>query len=312
MKVTVVGAGRYGSATVARIAEADCADEVVMLDIIDGLPQGLALDINQSRQILGHHTRVVGTNDYDDTAGSDVVVVTAGKLRRPGMSRHDLLQDNAEIVSAVAVQVARCSPDAVVVMVSNPLDEMTALFQRVTRFPPARVVGQAGVLDAARFADRVAARTGVAAVDVEAVTLGSHGDTLVAVPSQVRVQGRPLRDVLSDQEIREVVEGTRGSGLEIAHLLRTGSAFFAPSAAAARMVRAIANDEGAVLSACAWVDDAYGLSELWFGVPVRLGRTGVQEIVELDLTDDERAALHEAADVVRDRQADVEQVLAHP
>ena len=310
MKISVVGAGKYGSTTVQRIAEGDYADQVVMTDIVEGLPQGLALDMNQARPIQRYRTEIVGSNDYAETEGSDVVVVTAGKPRKPGMSRMDLLQDNAQIVGSVAKHIANGSPDAVVIVVSNPLDEMTALFQQASGFPKERVMGQAGMLDTARLQDKVARKAGVSPLDVEAITLGSHGDTMVPVPSQVRVQGKPLSDVLSDADIREVIEATRGGGAEIVALLKTGSAYYAPSAAAARMVEAIVKDEGAVLPVCAWVDGEYGISDVYLGVPVKLGRSGVQQVVELDLTDEERAALREAADAVRSKQDDVDELLA--
>lgn len=309
MKITVVGAGKYGSTTVQRIAEAGYADEVVMTDIVEGLPQGLALDMNQSRSIVGYETRVTGTNDYADTSGSDVVVVTAGKPRKPGMSRMDLLHDNAAIVGAVARQIADTSPDAVVIVVSNPLDEMTALFQKASGFSKNKVMGQAGMLDTARFADKVAEKAGVSPVAVEAITLGSHGDTMVPVPSQVTVDGKPLADVLSEADIQDVVEGTRDGGAEVVALLKTGSAYYAPSAAAARMVEAVVKDEGVVLPVCAWVSGEYGINDVYLGVPARLGRDGVQEVVELDLSDEEKNALREAADAVREKQDDVDDLL---
>ena len=305
MKVTVVGAGKYGSTTVQRIAQADFADEVVMLDIIEGLPQGLALDMNQSRPIERYETKVIGTNGYGNTTDSDIVVVTAGKPRSPGMSRMDLLGDNAKIVGGVAREIAESSPDAVVIVVSNPLDEMTALFQQVSGFPRERVMGQAGMLDTARFADKIATALDISPLEVDAITLGSHGDTMVPVPSQVTVQGKPLTEVLPEETIEQLVGATRTGGAEIVGLLKQGSAYYAPSAAAARMVRAIARDEGVVLPVCAWVDGQYGISEVYLGVPARLGREGVTEIVELDLTEDELAALTEAAHAVRDKQADV-------
>ena len=310
MKITVVGAGKYGSTTVQRIAQAGYADEVVMTDIIEGLPQGLALDMNQSRPIERFETKVIGANSYGETAGSDVVVVTAGKPRKPGMSRMDLLQDNAKIVGGVARQIAEGSPDAVVIVVSNPLDEMTALFQKVSEFPKERVMGQAGMLDTARLQDKVAAKAGVSPLEVEAITLGSHGDTMVPVPSQVRIQGKPVTDVLSEGDIEEVIEATRNGGAEVVGLLKTGSAYYAPSAAAARMVEAIVKDEGAVMPVCAWVSGQYGIDDVYLGVPARLGRSGVQEVVELDLTDAERAALREAADAVRSKQDDVDELIA--
>lgn len=310
MKITVVGAGKYGSTTAQRIAEADYADEVVLFDIVEGLPQGLALDLSQCRPIEGHRTGVVGTNDYADTAGSDVVVVTAGKPRTPGMSRMDLLNDNAKIVAGVAREIAGSSPGAVVVVVSNPLDEMTALFWKVSGFPPERVMGQAGMLDSARFADKIAARAGVAPGAVSALTLGSHGDTMVPVPSRTTVEGRPLADVLDTGTIDELVQATRDGGAEIVALLKTGSAYFAPSSAAARMVAAIANDENEVLPVCAWLTGQYGLRDVYLGVPARLGRGGVTEIVEFELTGEEQAALESAAEAVRAKQADVDVLVA--
>jgi malate dehydrogenase len=305
VKVTVVGAGKYGSTTVQRIAQADFADEIVMLDIVEGLPQGLALDMNQSRPIERYTTKVIGTNSYGNTVGSDIVVVTAGKPRSPGMSRMDLLEDNARIVGGVAREIADSSPDAVVVVVSNPLDEMTALFQQVSGFPRERVMGQAGMLDTARFQDKVATALGISPLEVDAITLGSHGDTMVPVPSQVTVNGKPLTDVMDADVIEQLVDATRNGGAEIVALLKTGSAYYAPSSAAARMVRAIAQDERVVLPVCAWVTGQYGIADVYLGVPARLGRGGVTEIVELDLTEQELSALHEAAEAVRSKQADV-------
>ena len=305
MKVTVVGAGKYGSTTVQRIAEKGWADEVVMTDIVEGLPQGLALDMNQSRPIQRYETLVVGTNDYGPTEGSDLVIVTAGKPRKPGMSRMDLLADNAAIVGAVAEEVVATSPDAVVIVVSNPLDEMTALFQQVTGFPHARVMGQAGMLDTARFQDKVAERLGVSPLVVDAITLGSHGETMVPVPSKVTVDGRPLTELLSPEEIDAVVDATRNGGAEVVALLKTGSAYYAPSAAAARMAEAIAQDEGAVLPVCAYVTGQYGISDVYLGVPAKLGAGGVKEVVEIGLTDEELGNLRAAAEAVRSKVADL-------
>jgi len=305
VKVTVVGAGKYGSTTVQRIAQADFADQVVMVDIVEGLPQGLALDMNQSRPIERYTTKVLGTNGYENTAGSDIVVVTAGKPRTPGMSRMDLLEDNAKIVGGVAREIAESSPDAVVIVVSNPLDEMTALFQQVSGFPHARVMGQAGMLDTARLQDKVATALDISPLEVDAITLGSHGDTMVPVPSQVTVSGKPLTEVMDAGAIEGVVRATRSGGAEIVGLLKNGSAYYAPSSAAARMVRAIAQDEDVVLPVCAWVTGEYGISDVYLGVPARLGRGGVSEIVELDLTEQELSALHTAAEAVREKQADV-------
>jgi len=309
VKITVVGAGKYGSTTAQRVAQAGYADEVVLTDIVEGLPQGLALDMNQSRPIEGYETLVTGSNDYGPTAGSDIVIVTAGKPRKPGMSRMDLLTDNAEIVGGVARQIADTSPGAVVIVVSNPLDEMTALFQKVSGLPTARVMGQAGMLDTARFQDKVAAKLGVSPLAVEAITLGSHGDTMVPVPSKVTVEGKPLADLLSDDEVEALVQATRDGGAEVVALLKTGSAYYAPSSAAARMAQAVATDEGAVMPVCAWVTGQYGISDVYLGVPARLGKGGVTEVVELDLTDAEVANLREAADYVRSKQADVDGLL---
>ena len=306
MKVTVVGAGFYGSTTVQRIAEAGYADEVVMVDIIEDKPQGLALDMMQSRPIEGFETRIVGSNDYAPTAGSDVCVITAGLPRKPGMSRMDLLEVNAKIVGDVTRQLVATSPDAVFVVVSNPLDEMTALCAKVAGVPTSRVMGQAGMLDTARFKHFVAEKTGVSPLRIEAMTLGSHGETMVPVPSQVTVDGKPLTEALDRAAIDEVVQKTRDGGAEIVGLLKTGSAYYAPSSAAAKMVEAIVKDSGEVMPVCAWVEGQYGIKDVYLGVPAKLGRAGILEVVELDLTAEETAALRTAADAVRTKQADVE------
>lgn len=306
MKVTVVGAGKYGSTTVQRIAEADIVDEVVMTDIVDGLPQGLALDMMQSRPLEGFSTRITGTNSYDDTAGSDVVVITAGLPRKPGMSRMDLLEVNARIVGDVMREIVSGSPNAVVIVVTNPLDEMTALAAKLSGFPKSRVMGQAGMLDTARLKHFVAEELGVDPSAVDAITLGSHGDTMVPVPSQVRVSGKPAGELLDGAKIEELVQRTRDGGAEIVALLKTGSAYYAPSSAAYRMVEAIVTDSRATMPVCAWVDGEYGISGVYLGVPAKLGASGVEEVVELPLTDSEQAALAEAAEAVRAKQADVE------
>jgi len=307
VKITVVGAGFYGSTTVQRIAEAGCADEVVMVDIIEDKPQGLALDMMQSRPIEGFETRIVGSNDYGPTEGSDVCVITAGVPRKPGMSRMDLLEVNAGIVGEVTRQLAATSPDAVYIVVSNPLDEMTALAAKVAGVPTERVMGQAGMLDTARFKHFVAEKTGVSPLKIEAMTLGSHGDTMVPVPSLVKVDGRPLTEVMEQADIDEVVHKTRDGGAEIVGLLKTGSAYYAPSSAAAKMVEAVVKDSGEVMPVCAWVAGEYGISDVYLGVPARLGRAGVLEVVELPLDGDELTALRTAADAVRSKQADVDQ-----
>jgi malate dehydrogenase len=304
-KVTVVGAGKYGSTTVQRLAEQDICDEVVMTDIVEGLPQGLALDMNQSRPIEGFETRVVGSNGYEETAGSDVVVITAGVPRKPGMSRMDLLETNAKIVGDVTRKVADASPDAVLIVVSNPLDEMTALAAEVSGFPRERVMGQAGMLDTARFKHFLAEELGTSPSRVEAMTLGSHGDTMVPVPSMVEVDGKPLTEVADAETIERLVQRTRDGGAEVVALLKSGSAYYAPSSAAAAMVEAVLGDTGEVLPVCAWVTGQYGIDGVYLGVPARLGRGGVAEVVELPLTDGELADLREAAEAVRSKQADV-------
>jgi malate dehydrogenase len=310
-KVTVVGAGFYGSTTAQRLAEYDIFETVVLTDIIEGRPEGLALDINQSRPIEGFETRVVGASTgpngegYEAIGGSDVVVITAGLPRKPGMSRMDLLGVNAKIVRQVSENVAKYAPNAVVIVVSNPLDEMTALAQLATQFPKNRVMGQAGMLDSARFTTFVAEELGVPVASVRTLTLGSHGDTMVPVPSQSTVNGKPLAELLSADKIEELVTRTRNGGAEVVALLKTGSAYYAPSAAAARMARAVAEDSGAILPVCAWVEGEYGISGVYLGVEAEIGATGVRRVVQTDLTGAELAALKEAAEAVRAKQADV-------
>ena len=312
-KVTVVGAGFYGSTTAQRLAEYNVFETVVLTDILEGRPEGLALDLNQSRPIEGFETTVVGqTTDpatgagYEATANSDVVVVTAGLPRKPGMSRMDLIGVNAKIVRSVGENIAKFAPEAVVVVVSNPLDEMTALTQIATSFPKNRVLGQAGMLDTARFTNFVARELSVPVGSVRTLTLGSHGDTMVPVPSRCTVDGKPLSELLPADKIEELVVKTRNGGAEVVALLKTGSAFYAPSAAAARMAKAVVEDSGAVMPVCAWVDGEYGISGVYLGVEAEIGREGVRKVVEGDLTESELAGLREAAEAVRAKQADVQ------
>jgi malate dehydrogenase len=305
VKVTVVGAGKYGSTTVQRIAERSVCDEVVMTDIIEGLPQGLALDMMQSRPIEQFETRVVGTNGYEETAGSDVAVITAGVPRKPGMSRMDLLEVNAKIVGEVTRKLAERSPDAVLIVVSNPLDEMTALAAEVSGFPRERVMGQAGMLDTARFKHFLAEELGTSPSRVEAMTLGSHGDTMVPAPSMVKVDGRPLAELADQETVERLVQRTRDGGAEVVALLKSGSAYYAPSSAATAMVEAVLADTKGVMPVCAWVTGEYGIDGVYLGVPARLGRRGIEEVVELPITDEELANLREAAEAVRSKQADV-------
>ena len=310
-KVTVVGAGFYGSTTALRLAEYDVFDTVVLTDIVEGKPEGLALDMNQSRSIEGFETKIIGATTtaegagYEATANSDVVVITAGIPRKPGMSRMDLIGVNAGIVRGVAENIAKHSPNAVIIVVSNPLDEMTSLAQLATGFPKNRVMGQAGMLDTARFTNFVAEKLAVKVGVVKTLTLGSHGDTMVPVPSRCTVNGKALSELLSQTEIDELVDRTRNGGAEVVALLKTGSAYYAPSAAAARMAKAVIEDSGAVMPVCAWVDGEYGISGVYLGVEAEIGRTGIKRVVESALTESEVSALKAAAEAVRAKQADV-------
>ena len=307
-KITVVGAGKYGSTTVQRLAEWDIVDEVVMTDIVEDLPQGLALDMNQSRPVIGNRTMVIGTNDYADTAGSDVVIITAGLPRKPGMSRMDLLEVNAKIVKSVTEEVVRYSPNAVLLVVTNPLDQMTTLAAEVSGFPRSRVFGQAGILDSSRFAHFIAEATGADIQSVEAFTYGSHGETMVPVPSLCRVDGKPLTEVLSPGTIDDLVDRTRKAGAEIVALLKTGSAYYAPSAAAASMARAVVEDSGKHMPVCAWMEGQYGIDDVYLGVMAEVGAGGIRQIVEQALTDEERAELVEAAEAVKAKVADLREI----
>ncbi|MBU6163982.1 MAG: malate dehydrogenase [Actinomycetales bacterium] len=310
-KVTVVGAGFYGSTTALRLAEYDIFESVVITDIVEGKPEGLALDINQSRSIEGFETKVIGQTTtaegagYEATANSDVVVITAGLPRKPGMSRMDLIGVNAGIVRGVAENIAKYSPKAVLIVVSNPLDEMTALARIASKFPHQRVMGQAGMLDTARFTHFVAEKLNVQVSSVKTLTLGSHGETMVPVPSRCTVNGKPLSELLSQAEIDELVTRTRNGGAEIVALLKTGSAYYAPSAAAARMARAVIEDAKLVMPVCAWVTGEYGIKDVYLGVEAEIGRAGVVKVVEGALTPIELEELKKAAEAVRTKQADV-------
>ena len=309
--VTVVGAGFYGSTTAQRLAGYDIFSKVVLTDIRDGWAEGLALDLNQSRPIEGFETAVVGKTTtvegegYEVIAGSDIVVITAGLPRKPGMSRMDLLGVNGGIVRGVAENVARHAPDAVVIVVSNPLDEMTTLAQLASGFPHQRVIGQAGMLDTARFSFFVAEKLAVPVGAVKTLTLGSHGDTMVPVPSACTVNGQPLSGLLDAATIEEIVVRTRNGGSEVVALLKSGSAYYAPSAAAARMARAVAEDNGQIMPVCAWMSGEYGISGTYLGVEAEIGAGGVKRVVERDLTESELAGLREAADAVKAKAADV-------
>ena len=301
MRVTIVGSGFVGATAAMRIVQKGLADDVVMIDIIEGLPQGLALDMRHAAPIEGYEPNIRGTNEYADTAKSDIVVITAGLPRQPGMSRMDLLEKNATIMRSVAGSATSYSPQAVLIVVTNPLDEMTFLASELSGFPKRRVMGMAGVLDSARLRHLIAEHLGVSPGKVEAMTLGSHGESMVPLPRQARVDGRPLTDLVDDASLEVLYQRTRDGGAEIVGLLKKGSAYYAPSASIARMVNAIAGDTGEILPVCAWCEGQYGISDVYVGVPARLGRGGVKEIVELDLTEEELAALHRAADGIRAR-----------
>lgn len=304
MKTTVVGSGFVGQTAAMRLLEKGLGD-IVLIDIIEGKPQGLALDLKEAAPVEGYEPSIVGTNDYADTTGSDVVVITAGFPRKPGMSRMDLLAKNAAIMSDVVARITPTSPDAILIVVSNPLDEMTFLAAERSKFPRERVFGMAGVLDSARLRYFIAEELGVSTSGVEAMTLGSHGDAMVALPRHATVNGKPLPELVDEHTLEKLFQRTRDGGAEIVALLGTGSAYYAPSASVVAMVEAVANDTKAVLPVCAWTTGQYGIDDVYVGVPAKLGRRGVEEIVELDLNDDEVAKLRQAAEGIRTKCQDL-------
>ena len=308
-KVTIVGSGKYGSMTALRVAEYDIVDQVVMTDIVEGLPQGLALDMNQSRYVEKFSSRIVGTNDYQDTSESDVVVITAGLPRKPGMTRMDLLEVNANIVSNVTTNILKHSDSPIIIVVTNPLDQMTTLVSQISGLPKNKVIGQAGVLDSSRFAYFISEKLNVSMNEVEALTLGSHGETMVPIPSQCKVSGKPLSELLSENEILELVQKTSDGGAEIVGLLKTGSAYFAPSSAAATMVRSIISDSNEVVPACSWVDGEFGINNVYLGVPTMLGSEGVTKVVEIDLEDNELDALKAASKAVKTKVEELNSII---
>jgi malate dehydrogenase len=304
MKITVVGSGFVGQTAAMRLLEKGLG-EVVLIDIIEGKPQGLALDLKEAAPVEGYEPTIVGTNDYADTAGSDVVVITAGFPRQPGMSRMDLLGKNAAIMSDVVAKITPGSPDAILIIVSNPLDEMTFLAAERSGFPKERVVGMAGVLDSARLRYFIAEELSVSTTGVEAMTLGSHGDAMVALPRHATVNGKPLPELVDDVTLERLFQRTRDGGAEIVAFLKTGSAYYAPSASVVAMVEAIVRDTKAMLPVCAWATGQYGIDGVYVGLPAKLGRGGVEEIVELDLNDDELGKLRAAAEGIREKCADL-------
>jgi malate dehydrogenase len=300
VKVTVIGAGNVGATTAMRIAESDVCREVVLVDIAPGLAEGLALDLGQSASIEGFRTRITGTTDYALTANSDVIVMTAGRPRSPGMSRMDLLLVNAAVVRSCVEAATAASPFAILIVVTNPLDEMTHLAWRVSGFPPQRVLGMAGGLDSARLRFFLAGLANVAPPDVEAMTLGSHGDTMVPLPGRATIAGTPAEEVLDRETLAGAFERTRGGGAEIVALLQKGSAFYAPAAGVAEMVDSIVLDQKRVLPCAALCQGEYGIEDLFVGVPVKLGAAGIEEIVEIDLSDEEKGELQKSAGAVKE------------
>lgn len=299
-KITVVGAGNVGATTAQRIAEKELARQVVMVDVAEGIPQGKALDQWQSAPIEGFDSRVIGTNGYEATEGSDVVVITAGIARKPGMSRDDLLNTNAGIVKQVSEQIRATSPDAIVIVVSNPLDVMCWVAKEVTGFPRERVIGMAGVLDTGRYRAFLAEAMDVSVRDIQAMVLGGHGDTMVPLISYTSVSGIPVTQLLDRDRLDAIVARTRSGGAEIVKHLKTGSAYYAPSAGATQMVEAIVNDQKRVLPCAAYLEGEYGMSGHFLGVPCKLGRRGIEAVLEVELTDEERAALQRSAEAVRE------------
>jgi len=299
-KITVVGAGNVGATAAQRLAEKALARRVVLVDVIEGVPQGKALDQSESAPIEGFDTRVVGANDYTPAAGSELVVVTAGIARKPGMSRDDLVRTNADIVKQVSLEIKRHCPDAIVLVVSNPLDVMCWVTKQVTGFPRERVIGMAGVLDTARYRAFLAEALDVSVEDIQAMVLGGHGDTMVPLVSYTTVSGIPVGQLLDRAKLDTIVERTRNGGAEIVAFLKTGSAYYAPSAAVTQMVEAIALDKKRILPCAAWVQGEYGVSGVYLGVPCKLGRRGLEQILEVKLSADEQAALKKSADAVRE------------
>lgn len=302
-KITVVGAGNVGATAAQRIAEKHLARTVVMLDVAEGIPEGKALDQWQSGPVEGFDTRVVGGTDYALAAGSELFVVTAGIARKPGMSRDDLVKTNAGIVQSVGEQIRRVAPEAIVIVVSNPLDVMCFVMRRATGFPKERVLGMAGVLDTARYRTFLSDALGISVDDIQAMVLGGHGDTMVPLVSYTTVSGIPVSQLLAPATLEAIVDRARNGGAEIVAHLKTGSAYYAPSAAAVQMVEAIVHDRKRLLPCSAWLEGEFGLSEVYCGVPCLLGRRGLERIVEIALTDEERAALHTSAEAVRTVQA---------
>jgi malate dehydrogenase len=302
-KITVVGAGNVGATAAQRVAEKELARQVVLIDVVEGVPQGKGLDQWQSAPIEGFDSRITGTNGYEESAGSGIYIVTAGIARKPGMSRDDLLNTNAGIVRQVSENIARVSPDAIIIMVSNPLDVMCYVAMKASGFPRERVIGMAGVLDTARYRAFLAAEIGVSVEDIQAMVLGGHGDTMVPLISYTSVSGIPVTQLIGRDKLDAIVKRTRGGGAEIVSFLKTGSAYYAPSAGAVQMAEAIVKDKKRILPCAAWLQGEYGFNDLFLGVPCLLGAKGMERVIEVELTDEEKAALKASADAVLEPMA---------
>jgi malate dehydrogenase len=303
MKITVVGAGNVGAAVAQRLADKELGNEVVLVDIIEGMPQGKGLDMYEAGPVEGSDSRIIGTNSYDTTANSDIIVVTAGIARKPGMSRDDLQATNAGIVKTVTEQAAPKSPNAILIVVSNPLDVMTYVALKVSGFDRHRVIGMAGVLDSARFRTFVSMELNVSVEDISAFVLGGHGDSMVPLPRYSTVAGIPLPDLMDQATIDRLVKRTRDGGIEIVNFLKTGSAYYAPSSAAVQMVEAIVKDKKRILPCAVWLQGEYGMKDVVVGVPIKLGKKGMEEIIQIKLTPEEQAALNKSASDVKANMA---------
>ncbi len=305
MKITVIGAGNVGATTAQRIADKELAEQVVLVDVVDGIPQGKGLDMWESAPVEGTDTMMIGTSGYDETAGSDIVVITAGLARKPGMSRDDLLAKNADIVGSCAEAAAKKSPNAIFIVVSNPLDVMTYVTMKRAGLKRNRVLGMAGVLDSARFRSFIAMELNVSVEDVTAFVLGGHGDSMVPLPRYSTVAGIPLPELIPANRLAEIVKRTRDGGIEIVNFLKTGSAYYAPSASAVQMVEAIVKNKRRILPCAVWLDGEYGLKDTVAGVPVKLGKNGMEEIIQIKLQPEEAAALKKSAEDVKENLAKV-------
>ncbi len=305
MKITVIGAGNVGATVAQRIADKELCEHVILVDVVDGIPQGKALDMFESAPVHGTDTRLTGTNTYEPTEGSDIVVITAGLARKPGMSRDDLLAKNAEIVGGCAENAFKHSPNAIFIIVSNPLDVMTYVALKKTGLPRNKVIGMAGVLDSARFRSFVAMELDVSVQDVTAFVLGGHGDSMVPLARYSTVAGIPLPELIPADRLEQILQRTRDGGIEIVNFLKTGSAYYAPGSSAAQMVESIVRNKKRILPCSVWLDGEYGLKDTVVGVPVKLGKNGMEKIIEIKLTDSEAAALKKSSDDVKENIAKV-------